>query len=141
MSCAMRAWWEIGLSRSVVRSCSRAMYSVAARLPAGLRLKNRNCRGSRRVSAALVYAPPTISGILVRPPPPRMPGAGQDQPADELGIRERDLLRDAAPEREAEQVDVLVAERADERGRVGGHRVDRVRDLAAGGADRRGCRR
>ena len=44
-------------------------------------------------------------------------GAGQDQPPHEFGMRERDLLRDAAAEREAEEVDVLVAERADERGR------------------------
>jgi hypothetical protein len=48
---------------------------------------------------------------------------------------ERDLLCDAAPERESDEVDVVETERADERGRVGGHRGDRVRDLAGGGAD------
>ena len=64
-----------------------------------------------------------------------MAGPRQDEPADEVGVVERDLLGDAAAEREAEQVDPLVAERADEGGGVGGDRDERVRDLAAGRAD------
>ena len=44
-------------------------------------------------------------------------------------------MRDTAAEGEAEQVDLLVAERPDERGGIGRHGGDRVRHLAARSAD------
>ena len=55
--------------------------------------------------------------------------------ADECGVLERDLLGDAAAEGEADQVDALMAERADERCGVGGHLGHRVRDFPAASAD------
>ena len=64
-----------------------------------------------------------------------MPGAGDDQPPDQVRILQGDLLRDTAAEGEAEQVDVVVTECADKRRGVSGHGGDRVRDLAAGAAD------
>ena len=63
------------------------------------------------------------------------PGAGQDQLADELGLLQRDHLRDHAAHREAEDVDLLEAQGPDERDRVTRHGLDGVRGLAGRGAD------
>ena len=130
----MRACWEMGLSRSVVRSARRAMYSVPACLPTVSRLKNRNCRGSRRVSASLGVGATDDERHLRQAAAAAMPGAGEDQPPDQIRVLQGDLLRDPAAEGEAEQVDLVVTERPDERGGIGGHRGDRVRHLAAGSA-------
>jgi hypothetical protein len=61
--------------------------------------------------------------------------AGQNDPADELGVLEGDHLRDSAAEREAQEVDLVVAEGADEGDGVGGHLIDRVRHRSARRAD------
>ncbi len=131
----MRACWEIGLSRSAVRSPRRAMYSVPACLPTAFAVEEQElarvaaCEERLRVGAA------DDQRHLRQAAPAAVTGAGEDQSADEVGVAEGDFLRHAAAKREAQQVDVLVAERADERNGVGGHHGDRVRHLAAGGAD------
>jgi len=61
--------------------------------------------------------------------------AGKNDPADELGPLEGDHLRDSPAEREAEEVDLVVAEGADEGDGVGGHLVDGVRHRSARRAD------
>ena len=55
--------------------------------------------------------------------------------SEQVGADERDLLRNEAADREAEQVDLLELHRLDEGDRVVGHRLDRVRRRACRGAD------
>ena len=50
-------------------------------------------------------------------------GFGQDEPASQARAKQRQLLRDVATEREAEDVDFLQAERVDEGERVASHVV------------------
>jgi len=46
LSCAKYELTEVGVSRSIVRSWSRARNALPARLPFALRVKKRNCFGS-----------------------------------------------------------------------------------------------
>ena len=48
-------------------------------------------------------------------------GSGQHEPANQARAKQRQLLRDVAAEREAEDVDFLQAERVDEGERVASH--------------------
>ena len=82
-----------------------------------------------------MYAPPTISGIFVSPPAPAGPVPARISAAYERRVVQRDHLRDTAADRKAEQVDLLVSERANERGCVGGHLVEIGGRLATGRAD------
>ena len=72
---------------------------------------------------------------FLMPSPPAGPGAGEDQLADQLRLVPGDHLGDHAAHREAEQVDLVETERADERDGVLGHRLDGVRRLAGRGTD------
>ena len=63
------------------------------------------------------------------------PGAGEDQLADQLRLVLGDHLGDHAAHREAEEVDLVQAQRADEGDGVGGHRRDGVRRRAGRSAD------
>ena len=53
--------------------------------------------------------------------------AHEHQSADELRSVDRDLLGDVSPHREAEEIDLLEAERVDERSRVPRHPGDGLR--------------
>src|SRR5207237_4614829 len=61
--------------------------------------------------------------------------ASENQLADEPGFLQRDGLGNHAAQGKGENVDLVEAERPDERDGVLGHRFDRVGDRAAGGAD------
>jgi hypothetical protein len=53
-------------------------------------------------------------------------GAGENEPAHQVVVAEREGLRDVAADRETEDVDVRQAQRVDECGRVIGLRFDRT---------------
>src|SRR5271168_2036382 len=53
-----------------------------------------------------------------------------DQPANEIGRLQSDFLRDHAADREAKYVNLLQAQRLDEGDGIGGHLLERRRDLA-----------
>ena len=57
-------------------------------------------------------------------------GADEHQAANEFGRLQRDLLRDKAADREAQQVNPTEPERIDEGDRVGPHLRDRIRNIA-----------
>jgi hypothetical protein len=63
------------------------------------------------------------------------PGPGEDQLADQFRVLDHEGLGDHAAEGEREDVDLVEAERPDERVGVVGHRLDAVGNLSRGGAD------
>ena len=74
-----------------------------------------------------VSPPLTIARMVIRvtwsmPSPPAGSGAGEDELAHELRLLLRDHLRDEAAEREAEEIDLIEPQRADEGDGVPRHR-------------------
>jgi hypothetical protein len=59
-------------------------------------------------------------------------GAGENEPADQLAVAEREGLRDVAAYGEAEDVDMRQTQRVDECGCVVSLRFHGIRGLAAG---------
>ena len=115
-----------GLSRCWVRSLRRARNSLPARRPAGVRVKKRNCFGSCKVSSPRSVSKCESRVTLRDPVTAGGTGAGEDDLADELRFVRGDQLGDHAAHREAEEVDLLETQRADEGDRVLRHRLDRV---------------
>src|ERR1700719_1439270 len=60
-----------------------------------------------------------------------------DHPANEIGRLQSDFLHDQAADREAKYVNLLQAQRLDEGDGVGGHLLERRRDLAGAAGDAR----
>ena len=107
-SCAAYDAMEIALSRSTLRSLSRARRSLPARLPWAVRVKQRNCFGTWSVlSPRTVYRCESHVTFLMPSPPA---GASEDDPADEMRLVACDELGDHAAHREPVQVYLLQAE-------------------------------
>ena len=132
---------EVGPDRDrlvAVRRCapsSRARNSLPARRPFAVRVKKRNCFGSWRVSSPRTVSRCESRVTLLMPSPPAGPVPARISLRTSCGSSLRDHLGDHAAHREAEEVDLLEAERPDEGDGVVRHRLDGVRRRAGGGAD------
>jgi hypothetical protein len=88
----------------------RAMYSVPVCLPTAFVEEQELPRVEARHRGLGVGAADD-QRHLGQAPAAAMPGAGENQPPDQVRVLQGDLLRDTTTEGEAEQVDVVVAER------------------------------
>ena len=108
---------------------------MADRFPLAVLVKNRNVFGSRKLSSARATSRFEIRVTLSMPSPPAGPVPVRISLRMSSRFFERDDLGDHAAQREPEKVDLLEAERPDERDGVVRHGLDRVGHRAGGGAD------
>src|SRR5688572_16350097 len=102
---------EIGVSRSTVRSWSRARNSLPARLPFAVRVKKRNCFGpgdSAGRGGCRLRDPHDLLHALAT----GRAGAHEDQLADQLGLVLSDHLGDHAAQRESVKIDLVDTQNA-----------------------------
>lgn len=124
----------IGLSRSASRSFNRFRKAFAAWRPFAVDVKEVEFRIPER-QHALEDERPGHRPYLFDAFAPCRAGAGQDDLSDEAGFFQHYVLRHETAKGEAEQVDLLETERANERNRVFRHLLHRERRLAARCAD------
>ena len=125
----------MALSRSSVRSSSRARNCLPARRPFGRPGEEEELLGVLAGEQSSRGVEVGDAGHLVDAFAARGAGSGEDHLAHELRLLLRDHLGDHAAHREPEQVDLIEAEGADEGDGVARHLLDRRRRGPAGGAD------
>src|SRR5215216_3916306 len=100
---------EVGVSRSIVRSWSRARNALPSRLPFAVRVKKRNCFGSWRLSRPRRVSTCATHTTSFMPLPPAGP---VPQLADQLRLVPGDHLGDHAAHGEPVKIDLVETQRA-----------------------------
>ena len=132
--CAWRVCHVVGSSRSVVLP-EDAPGGLLARFATRVRGGEEDGEVSLRVRLRRTDRADHLGCPAVHPGRALRCGRREHDAPQQVGPDERDLLRDEAADREAEQIDPLEVHRLEEGDRVVGHRLDGVRRPAGRGAD------
>ena len=132
--CAWRVCHVVGSSRSVVLP-EDAPGGLLARLATRVRGGEEDGEVSLGARLRLTDRGDHLRRPAVHPRRTLRCRGREHDASQQVGADERDLLRDEAAEREAEQIDPLKAHRLDEGDGVVGHRFDGARRPAGRGAD------
>ena len=130
-----KALMLISWSRSTVRSWSRLTNAFAAGLPVGVAVEEQELLRVRPGQGRAEDVPVGHADDLVDVLAATRPGPGQDEPADQVGVLDDQVLGDHAAHREGEDVDLVESERRDELVGVVGGLFDGVGNLSGRGAD------